>query len=65
MHADTVAGTTEAFGQWLALPAVQQAQSGLRAEQLFREQFDFASVAGNLLQVLEAPLMQQPARIAP
>jgi glycosyltransferase involved in cell wall biosynthesis len=52
VHADTVAGTTEALRQWLGLPAMEKEQMGLRAEQLFRERFDFASVARNLLPVL-------------
>ena len=64
-RADTVAGTTAALRQWLTLPADQQGQMGLDGEQLFREQFDFASVARNLLPALEAANRQQPARIAP
>ncbi|MCP9929761.1 glycosyltransferase [Cyanobium sp. AMD-g] len=52
VHDDTVAGTTEALRQWLALPTQDRAQMGLRAERLFREQFDFASVARQLLPVL-------------
>ena len=65
VHADTVAGTTATLRQWLALPADQQGQMRQRGVQLFREQFDFASVARNLLLVLEAAIRQQPARIAP
>ena len=65
MHADTVAGTTEALRKWLGLPAMQKEQMRLRAEQLFRERFDFASVALNLLPVLEAAIKQHAARIAP
>ena len=65
VHADTVAGTTATLRQWLALPADQQGQMRQRGVQLFREQFDFASVARNLLPVLEAAIRQQPARIAP
>jgi glycosyltransferase involved in cell wall biosynthesis len=65
VHADTVAGTTEALRQWLGLPMKEKKQMGLRAEQLFGERFDFASVARNLLPVLEAAIRQQPARIAP
>jgi glycosyltransferase involved in cell wall biosynthesis len=52
VQADTVAGTTEALRQWLELPTMEKEQMGLRAEQLFRERFDFASVARNLLPVL-------------
>ena len=65
VHADTVAGTTKALRQWLALPMEEKKQMGLRAEQLFRERFDFASVALNLLPVLEAAIKQHAARIAP
>ena len=65
VHADTVAGTTEALRKWLGLPAMQKEQMRLRAEQLFRERFDFASVALNLLPVLEAAIKQHAARIAP
>ena len=65
VHADSVAGTNAALRQWLALPADQQRQMGLSEEQLSREHFDFASVARNLLPVLEAAMRQQPARIAP
>lgn len=49
---DTVAGTTDALRIWLGLPVMEKEQMGLRAVQLFREQFDFASVARNLLPVL-------------
>jgi glycosyltransferase involved in cell wall biosynthesis len=52
VHADTVAGTTAALRQWLVLAAMEKEQMGLRAEQLFRERFDFASVARKLLPVL-------------
>ena len=52
VHDDTVAGTTEALRQWLELPAKEKEQMGLRAEELFRERFDFASVARALLPVL-------------
>lgn len=65
VHSDTVAGTTEALRKWLGLPMKEKKHMGLRAEQLFRERFDFASVARNLLPVLEAAIRQQPARIAP
>lgn len=53
VHANTVAGTTDALRQWFALDASEQAQMGVRGKQLFQEQFDFASVASNLLPVIE------------
>jgi glycosyltransferase involved in cell wall biosynthesis len=54
VHVDTAAGTREALRQWLALPAAEQAQMGNRGLQLFNERFDFASVARNLLPVLQS-----------
>lgn len=53
VHADTRNGTAEALRQWLALPESHKAQMGARAERLFRSRFDFASVARNLLPLLE------------
>jgi glycosyltransferase involved in cell wall biosynthesis len=52
VHADTVAGTTDALRQWLALPPRDKQQMGIRGAKLFSEQFDFSSVAKNLLPVL-------------
>jgi len=52
VHADTVAGTTEALRRWLALTAGEKHKMGVRGVQLFRERFDFASVARALLPVL-------------
>ena len=64
VHADTVAGTTGVLRQWLALPAGEKQQMGVRGQQLFRERFDFAAVARHLLPVLEAardPSFHRPA----
>lgn len=63
VQADTVTGTTEALMQWLAIAPEHQQRMGVRGEQLFREQFDFASVARNLLLVLEAAIQQQSVRL--
>jgi glycosyltransferase involved in cell wall biosynthesis len=52
VHADTVAGTTEALRQWLAVPPDEKKQMGIRGSKLFYEQFDFSSIAKNLLPVL-------------
>ncbi|MEB3302434.1 MAG: glycosyltransferase, partial [Cyanobacteriota bacterium] len=52
VHPDTVAGTTEALRRWQALTATEKQQMGIRGEQLFRQRFDFASVARKLLPVL-------------
>jgi glycosyltransferase involved in cell wall biosynthesis len=53
VHADTVKGTSEALHQWLALADGEKQQMRLRGEQLFRERFDFASVAKALVPILE------------
>lgn len=52
VHADTVAGTTAALRQWLVLPADAQQQMAERGQQLFRDRFDFAAVARQLLPLL-------------
>lgn len=65
VHADTVASTTAALYQWLALPAGEKQQMGVRGQQLFRKRFDFAAVARHLLPVLEAAVHQQPFHLAP
>jgi glycosyltransferase involved in cell wall biosynthesis len=63
VHPDTVASTMEALHQWLALPAEEKTQMGQRGQQLFRDRFDFTSVARNLLPMLEASIKQQPVRV--
>jgi glycosyltransferase involved in cell wall biosynthesis len=45
VHADTVAGTTEALRRWLALSDAKRQEMACSAELLFRERFDFSSVA--------------------
>lgn len=60
VHPDTVAGTKEALRQWLALQAMEQTQMGLNSEQLFRDRFNFASVAHNLLPTLISAIKQPP-----
>ena len=52
VHSDTVAGTKLALMQWLALESADRALMGKRAAALFRERFDYASVAGSLLPML-------------
>ena len=52
VHSDTVAGTKLALMQWLALASADRALMGKRAAALFRERFDYASVAGSLLPML-------------
>jgi len=60
VHADTVAGTTEALRRWLALTAGEKQQMGIRGEELFRQRFDFASVARALLPVLGQDVISHP-----
>jgi glycosyltransferase involved in cell wall biosynthesis len=52
VHTDTLTGTTEALRQWLALVHSEKEQMQKRAVQLFADQFDFASVASNLMPLL-------------
>jgi glycosyltransferase involved in cell wall biosynthesis len=52
VHEDTVADTKIALMQWLALEPADRALMGQRAAALFRERFDYGSVAGSLLPML-------------
>jgi glycosyltransferase involved in cell wall biosynthesis len=52
VHEDTVAGTKIALMQWLALEPADRALMGQRAAALFRQRFDYGSVAGSLLPML-------------
>ena len=52
VHEDTVTGTKTALMQWLALEPADRALMGQRAAALFRQRFDYGSVAGSLLPVL-------------
>jgi glycosyltransferase involved in cell wall biosynthesis len=52
VFADTVKGTREALRHWLTLTEAEKRQMGQRGERLFRERFDFASVARTLLPTL-------------
>jgi glycosyltransferase involved in cell wall biosynthesis len=54
VFSDTDVGTTGVLREWLAMPDADQARMGNRGLLLFQERFDFASVASNLLPVLEA-----------
>ena len=60
VYADTVAGTTAALRQWLGLSVHNKQLMGVRGESLFREQFDFASVARALLPVLGQDFTSYP-----
>jgi len=53
VHQDTVSGTHDALLEWLSFSAEDKARIGERGRQLFCKRFDFASVASNLLPVLE------------
>jgi glycosyltransferase involved in cell wall biosynthesis len=63
VHADTVAGTTDALRQWLALPTDHAAQMGVRGAQLFADTFDFASVARTLMPVLNFPVSDHASEL--
>lgn len=65
VDADTAAGITGALLRWLTLPDGEKQQMAVRGEVLFRVRFDYASVALNLLPVLEAVIQQQPLRLTP
>jgi glycosyltransferase involved in cell wall biosynthesis len=52
VHSDSVAGTQAALGRWLELSEIERKQMGERARRLFQQKFDFASVARNLMPVL-------------
>jgi glycosyltransferase involved in cell wall biosynthesis len=54
VHSDTVAGTTEGLMQWLRMNAAERIQMGDRGRLLFQQRFDFASVAQNLMPLLNA-----------
>ena len=59
VHSDTLAGTTKALRRWLALGDSEKDQMKQRTTQLFRERFDFVSVARNLIPVLQSALPHQ------
>ena len=54
VHRDTPESTTSALRQWLSMSALDRFEMAERGRQLFDERFDFASVARNLIPVLEA-----------
>ena len=54
VHSDTRESTTTALRQWLTMSPADRAEMGERGSRLFAERFDFASVAKNLIPLLEA-----------
>lgn len=56
VHEDTVVGTTDALRQWLAFGEAEKYHMAKQTNQLFRERFDFASVASSLFSVLQSAL---------
>jgi len=48
VHPDTVAGTTEALQQWLALPEAERRAMGERGRALFAERFEIGAAAADL-----------------
>ena len=55
VHADTAISTTKALQQWLSMTPADRAEMGERGRKLFADRYDFASVAKNLIPVLENP----------
>lgn len=56
VHPDTVLGVQQALKYWLEMSSAAKSEMGERGKQLFSERFDFASVAKNLIPVLENAL---------
>ena len=52
VHADTVAGTTAALQQWLAMPEPDRHAMGERGRNLFAERFEIGAAAADLQGVL-------------
>jgi glycosyltransferase involved in cell wall biosynthesis len=53
VHADTLTGTQAALMEWLNMPSLEQEEMGKRGQRLFKERFDFASVAKNLVPIIK------------
>jgi glycosyltransferase involved in cell wall biosynthesis len=53
VHADTLTGTQAALMEWLNMPSLEQEEMGKRGHRLFKERFDFASVAKNLVPIIK------------
>ena len=62
VHIDTASGTEHALRQWLAMSPTEKSEMGECGRQLFSEHFDFASVATNLLPVLEGAVQARSDR---
>lgn len=62
VHPDTAAGTTAALRHWLAMTPPARAEMGVRGWHLFAERFDFASVARNLIPVLQDAVRSHSSR---
>lgn len=59
VHPDSAAGTTLALRQWLAMSPSSRTQMGFNGSRLFLKEFDFASVARNLIPVLESAVQSR------
>ena len=62
VHANTAPATTAALQQWLFTTPAARAEMGARGRKLFAERFNFASVARNLIPVLESAVQESSAR---
>ena len=58
LHSDTSESTEEALRHWLAMSSAAQSEMGDCGRQLFSERFDFASVAKNILPLLEEAVLE-------
>lgn len=52
VHADTVAGTTAALQQWLAMPPAEREAMGKQGRALFAERFEIGAAARDLRDLL-------------
>jgi glycosyltransferase involved in cell wall biosynthesis len=53
VYQDTIEGTTSAINRWLDMTSSERILMGNRGKQLFKQKFDFATVARNLLPVIK------------
>jgi glycosyltransferase involved in cell wall biosynthesis len=53
VYQDTIEGTTSAINRWLDMTSSERTLMGNRGKQLFKQKFDFATVARNLLPVIK------------
>ena len=62
VHADTAIDTALALRQWLSMDPAARAEMGKHGRQLFAEKFNFASVAKNLIPLLDNAVKSRSVR---